>query len=217
MVLPVKVCDAKGEEFWGPYLLYLGGWTEDRYFAEAPEMWYVEFADGELIVHSPVAIRHQDTTAFLFFLLKGYVDAMGIGKVFMGPAVVQLRAGLDYEPDIFFITNEQVSQLKEQHFSGAPALVVEVLSESTRNYDLRVKALNYQRYGVPEYWAVDMTRRLLFRHLLSQDSGGSYVVTEFSAGRLESQAAPGFWIDVSWLWAEPLPGAFECLRALLNL
>lgn len=217
LMLPVKVCTAEGEEFWGPYLLYLGGWTEERYFAEAPETWFVEFADGELIVHSPASFRHQNITWFLGSLLRNYVDAKGLGTVLGGPMVVRLCPGLDYEPDIFFVTNEQLPQLERQRFSGSPALVVEVLSESTRNYDLRTKAANYYQYGVPEYWAIDTTRQVLLQHLRSPESASAYTVTEFSAGRLESQTVPGFWIEVSWLWAEPLPSSFECLRAILNL
>ena len=217
MTLPLSVRDAEGEEYWGPYLLYLSGWTEERYFAEAPEMWFTEFVDGEMIVHSPVSIRHQDITGFLFFLLKGYVDSRGLGKVLQGPAVARLRPNLNYEPDIFYVPTERLYQLEEQRFSGAPNLVVEVLSDSTRSYDLGVKASNYRQNGVPEYWAVDTANRVLLRHLLPSEPLTPYVVSQLSSGRLDSQEIPGFSIDVSWLWADPLPSSFVCLKELVDL
>ena len=34
-------------------------------------------------------------------------------------------------------------------------------------------------------------------------------------GRLESLAIPGFWIDVAWLWQDPLPDALHCLEQIL--
>ena len=215
--LPVKVCDPQGRDFPGEYLLYLSGWTEERYFVEAPDMWFVEFVDGELIVHSPVSIRHQAITIFLTTLLNGYVDTNKLGMVLSGPAVTRLRPGMDYEPDIFFVEVDQMHLLERQYFSGAPGLVVEVISPSTRNYDLRVKAANYHRHGVLEYWAIDPDNHRLFHHLAAPGLAGEYTVTEVSSGRLESAAVPGFWIDVSWLWADPLPGAVECLRQLTDI
>jgi hypothetical protein len=36
-----------------------------------------------------------------------------------------------------------------------------------------------------------------------------------AAGRLESAAVPGFWLDVGWLFQRPLPPVAECLRRVL--
>jgi hypothetical protein len=48
MGLPLKVVSSEGAESVEPYLLRVGGWTEERYFAEAPETRLVEFEDGEI-------------------------------------------------------------------------------------------------------------------------------------------------------------------------
>ncbi len=215
MSLPVKVVTLNGEESFGPYLLRVAGWTEDQYFKEAPESRFVEFEDGEIIVHSPVNIRHQQIVRFLTFLVGGYVEARDLGDVLNGPAVARLRPGLDYEPDIFVIAAEHLNQLEEQHFSGSPALVIEVTSPGTRNYDLRTKPPNYREHGVPEYWAVEPRQLTLYQHLLPQDPSAPYLVTQHTEGRLESQAIAGFWIDVGWLWQEPLPKQLGCLQQIL--
>lgn len=147
----LKIVTADGKEVMEPYLLRLAGWTEERYFQEAPEMQMVEFADGDLIVHSPANIRHQQIIGFLTMLLRGYVRSKNLGEVLNGPGVVQLRPGLDYEPDICFVTREQCDLFNEQYFSGAPTHIMEVVSPGTRHHDLVTKATHYQEYGVPEY------------------------------------------------------------------
>ena len=41
------------------------------------------------------------------------------------------------------------------HGVGAPDMVIEILSETTRKMDEVVKKKLYERYGVLEYWIVD--------------------------------------------------------------
>ncbi len=193
-----------------------GGWTEERYFAEAPESRIVEFEDGDLIVPSPVNIRHQEVVGFLTFLLRGYTGTKGLGRVFNGPAVVRLRPGLDYEPDIFMVLSEHLHQLETQYFSGAPDLVVEVVSPGGRNYDLKTKASNYRAHGVREYWVIDADEQVLYQHTPPPAQTPPYVVKEYPTGHIESLVLPGFWIDVSWLWATPLPAEKPLLDQLLQ-
>ncbi len=215
MALALKILTADGDEMSGPYLVRMGGWTEERYFQEAPESRFVEFEDGEVIVHSPAGVRHQDLTIFLTMLLRGYVRRRRLGQVLNGPAVVRLRPGLNYEPDIFFIPAHRMGDLGADYLSGAPRFIIEVLSEGTRSHDLHTKASAYRQHAVPEYWAVDPTRHLVIRHLLPEDQQAPYRVTEHADGRLESLAVPGFWLDVSWLWQDPLPDELSCLEQIL--
>jgi Uma2 family endonuclease len=216
MTIAVKVLRADGEEMAEPYLVRIAGWTEERYFREAPESRFVEFEDGEVIVHSPVSIRHQRLTLFVSVLLHGYVRTRNLGEVLNGPAVVRLRPGLDYEPDIFFIPRAQIDGIAEEYFAGTPGLIVEVISAGTRTHDVRTKALAYREDGVPEYWAVDSERRVLLQHLLPAGPHAPYRVIEHTSGRLESRAIPGCWIEVAWLWQDPLPDELACLSQILG-
>ncbi len=59
------------------------------------------------------------------------------------------------EPDLLFVAADQLDILTEPNVQGAPALVVEVLSPSTRRRDLGIKRQLYDRGGVREYWVVD--------------------------------------------------------------
>lgn len=216
MSLPLRVTTAKGDEAREPYLLRVAGWTEARYFADASETRLTEFEDGEVIMHSPAGVRHQRVVRFLSFLLTGYVSRRGIGEVLNGPAVVRLRPGLDYEPDIFFVPKADLRRLGEQYVSGAPALVVEVISAGTRRHDLQTKAANYQRHRVREYWAVDGQKQVLIRHRRGVGAATGYRVTRHAKGRVTSAAIPGFWLETSWLWQEPLPAELDCLQRILE-
>jgi Uma2 family endonuclease len=208
MQIEVVTIDGKRVEI--PFLVRLGGWTEERYFAEAPEDQLWEFEDGELIVHSPASSRHQRIVRFLTFLLNGYVEERGLGEVFNGPAVLRLREGVDKEPDILFIPQNRRESIKTMYIEGPADLVIEVASSGTRTYDLEEKSRVYREGEVKEYWVADPERRQITIFLPKKAE-----VKE--KGRILSEAIPGFWIDAEWLWQEPMPSAPSCLREILSL
>ncbi len=216
MGLPLKVVKKNRKKELEPYLLFIGDWTEERYFDEAPETGFVEFADGEVIMHAPVTIRHQRLVGFLTFLLTGFVQKYNLGVVLNGPAGVRLRPDLDYEPDVFFIPADQLPQLEKTYFAGSPALIVEVISPATRNYDLQIKAANYRKDNVSEYWVVNPDKKILHLHTLPSNPLDTYHVEQHQDGRLESKILSGFWIDVAWLWQENLPSELSCLEQILS-
>ena len=60
-----------------------------------------------------------------------------------------------FEPDLLFLSARRSAQLTETNLQGAPDLVVEILSPSTKSRDRRLKPDMYERSGVDEYWIVD--------------------------------------------------------------
>ena len=56
------------------------------------------------------------------------------------------------QPDICVVCNPE--QLDEKGCLGAPDMIVEILSASTRKYDLTEKFNLYEASGVKEYWVV---------------------------------------------------------------
>jgi Uma2 family endonuclease len=57
------------------------------------------------------------------------------------------------QPDICVVCNPE--QLDEKGCLGAPDMIVEILSASTRKYDLTEKFNLYESSGVKEYWVVE--------------------------------------------------------------
>jgi len=58
-------------------------------------------------------------------------------------------------PDLVYVSNERSKIVTEKNLQGAPDLVVEILSESTRKTDEITKRKLYERFGVKEYWILD--------------------------------------------------------------
>jgi Uma2 family endonuclease len=148
---------------------------------------------------------------FLLRLLDGYCEAKGWGEVLTGPAAVQILPDVVREPDLFILPPEELPKAKGVPLEVHPALVVEVVSPSTRTIDLVEKAEDYASAGVPEYWAVDRERKEALIHRLE---GERYVVEHVASGKVESRSVPGLWLKVDWLWQEPLPAVLEVLREL---
>jgi Uma2 family endonuclease len=66
------------------------------------------------------------------------------------------------EPDLLFVSRQRAPLvLTQKHFTGAPDIVVEIASPSTRKRDATIKLRLYERSGVAEYWVVDPERKLV--------------------------------------------------------
>ena len=164
----IEVVTEEGRQVVEPFLVRLGGWTEERYLTEAPEDRLWEFQDGELIVHSPATPGHQRMVRFLTILLSGFVEERGLGEVFNGPAVLRLRPGADKEPDLFFLRHDHRDRVGPARVEGPADLVIEVTSPGTRSYDLGEKAQVYRDNSVAEYWVIDRERREVAVHRAGQ-------------------------------------------------
>jgi Uma2 family endonuclease len=106
------------------------------------------------------------------------------------------------EPDLLFIAGDQAAIMTEKNIQGPPALVVEVLSKSTRKRDAQTKRRLFERTGVREYWLVDpeLDRVQVFR-----SSAGKLARAELSAEERETLTTPllrGCAIDLRELFRE---------------
>ncbi|HEV8398040.1 MAG TPA: Uma2 family endonuclease [Vicinamibacterales bacterium] len=115
-----------------------------------------ELIDGELYVTPSPGIKHQTIVLNLGSALLRHVRKQGLGRVFVAPLDVLFSQVDVVEPDVLFVSRERERDvLAEKHLVGAPDLVVEVGSPSTRRTDERAKQRLYERFAVAEYWIVD--------------------------------------------------------------
>ena len=99
-----------------------------------------EIIDGEHYVTPSPNVRHQVLVGRLGFEIELYLRANpGTGHVFLSPLDVVLSHWDVVEPDVLFVAGDQPDILTEKNIQGPPALVVEVLSKSTRKRDAQVK------------------------------------------------------------------------------
>ena len=71
------------------------------------------------------------------------------------PYDVVLSENNVFQPDIMFVSNENSKIITEKNITGAPDLIIEILSPATGYYDLTEKKEIYAEFGVKEYWIVD--------------------------------------------------------------
>jgi Uma2 family endonuclease len=201
------------EEIDLPYTIHLYGITEAMFDELVDEDTKAELIDGVMIVHSPASYERDDLSGFIRALMSFYADGKGLGKVLGPDSLIHLAPGRKCTPDVFFIRQERVPAQPPKEFEGAPDLVVEVLSPSNRRYDLQDKRLVYREAGVGELWFMDpeLRQAIADRHHL-----GGYTEEVVTEGRLTSTTVEGFWMNVSWLWAQPLPNRVACLQEILQ-
>ena len=114
-----------------------------------------ELIDGEHFVTPSPNRRHQACLRNLARGLDAFVHERRLGQVFFAPFDVVFTRHDVVEPDLLFIGTARSNVLTEANVQGAPDLVVEVLSPSSRRQDEVLKRDLYERGGVAEYWLVD--------------------------------------------------------------
>ena len=161
-----------------------------------------ELIGGELIVTATPRLRHQDTVAFLTTELVLYARQHG-GKALPAPTDVLLSDIDVVEPDVICVTAANMQRLEDKFVRGAPDIVVEVSSPTTRQLEVVRKRDLYERYGVPEYWYVDLEVDRVEVYRLNDH--GRYPKPEI-LGRednLTSPLVPGFSVGVAEVLGEP--------------
>ncbi len=129
-----------------------------------------EIYDGVLVVNPSPFWPHQD---FLTRLTAAFHNAIrDRSKVFQAPLDVVFTQINVLQPDLLFVREENLEVLHDV-VRGVPDLVVEVLSRGTAARDRAAKKRTYARFGVPEYWIVDLRRKTIEVHRLAP-GGGAY-------------------------------------------
>jgi Uma2 family endonuclease len=115
-----------------------------------------ELIDGEHHVTPAPNFKHQTIAANLIGMIWSHLQQQPTGRVFGAPFDVILSQFDVVEPDVLYLSHERLAQLPpSQWIKGAPNLVVEIGSPSTRKRDETIKRRLYETFGVDEYWVID--------------------------------------------------------------
>jgi Uma2 family endonuclease len=171
-----------------------------QFYQQMSEGEKVEFINGEIVVHSPVKLRHNAAAGHLYRLLSSYVLFYGLGYVGYEKILVSLTRN-DYEPDICFFGREKAAQFQpdQMHFP-APDLAVEVLSASTEAIDRGIKFEDYAAHDVAEYWLIDPETETAEQYHLQEGRYNLHVKAQ--TGQLASHVIPGFVIPIRAIFDE---------------
>jgi Uma2 family endonuclease len=161
-----------------------------------------EVIDGVHYVTAAPSLRHQDLIGRLYLALGNFLAGHpSLGRAFLSPVDVIFTIHDIVEPDLVFVAADQLAIMTEKNIQGAPAIVVEVVSKSTRRRDERIKKGLFDRGDVREYWIVDPDRShiIVYRR---NDAGFTALTPVTAAGDalLTSPLLPGFSLSVSELF-----------------
>lgn len=172
----------------------------ERFYEEMSEGQKVEFINGEVIVHTPVQLRHNIASQNLLVLLSAYVRKHHLGFVGHEKILVTLTRN-DYEPDICYFGQAKAQAFEpDQVKFPAPDFVIEILSPTTEATDRGIKFQDYAAHGVAEYWIVDPYQQCIEQYALKDRQ--YELLVKAKTGTIQSVAVNGFDIPIRAIFDE---------------
>ena len=142
---------------------------------------------GKVIMMAPSAPNHALVSGGLAYIFKNYFKNKDCKKCRVYHEGNHIRLDIikkniklpekcdkdKYMPDVMVVCDRSIDTI--QGVIGAPDLVVEVLSRSTKKYDINIKKQVYEIIGVKEYWIVDYKNKSIEVYILTN---GKYELPE---------------------------------------
>jgi len=123
-----------------------------------------ELIDGEHYVTAAPNTKHQQVSMDSTFLIRSWLEDHPVGRLFATPFDIVLSEFDVVEPDLLYLTHERAADiLTTQHLRGAPELVVEIGSPSTRQRDETIKRHLYERLTTPLLAGLSLPLDRIFR------------------------------------------------------
>jgi Uma2 family endonuclease len=115
----------------------------------------VELIEGEILTVTPQGSAHATAVSLAHDALRGVIGPSLHVRVLLPLA---LGSASEPEPDIAIVAGA-VRDYRDHHPMSA-VLVIEI-ADSTLSYDRDVKGSLYARSGIPEYWIVNLSEKLI--------------------------------------------------------
>ena len=160
-----------------------------------------QLIEGELIKMAGANDPHQVFIGELYIEVRTQTRALGLGETRIAPFDVYVDEHNTFQPDLLFVSVDRRHVITNSGVTGAPDLVVEVLSESTRQRDFSVKLPVYGRNGVREAWMADPRAETVSKYI----GDGETLTLEQVYGAedtLTSDVMPGVAIDLGPIFAQ---------------
>ncbi|MBI2945842.1 MAG: Uma2 family endonuclease [Candidatus Wallbacteria bacterium] len=151
-----------------------------------------EVLEGYLVREPAPSFGHQKVSWILTSMLESWRQRTGDrGEFAHAPADVELGKYAIVQPDLLYVSAERAPQLISGHVRGAPDLVVEIYNRAAAARDTVTKLQMYAKYGIREYWLIDLEQKSV---MMLELSDGIYRAFAQGEGEdvLESRVLPGF-------------------------
>ena len=160
-----------------------------------------ELIDGVVYMAAFPVPDHEILVMLLATPLSQSIMLTGAGIV-MGTAGVVVSADSALGPDIVIVRSERNDIIGSTVLTGAPDIVVEVLS-SDRNRDLVDKRRLYEAAGIPEYWILDGHANTLMVLELTDDGTYQERAVLTAADTLTTPLFPEFSLPLAQVFDHP--------------
>ena len=175
--------------------------TAEKFFQLPEGPPYFELIDGDLYM-SPSPLRlHQRILLSIAHDLQGFLDDQPLGEIYISPSDVVFGQNVVLNPDLYYVRNEHRSILKDHGATGAPDLVVEILSPSTASRDVGRKREIYAESGVEEFWVVAPKTRTVEIYRLRENPTQPVVMLS-DTDTLTSALFPGWNLAIADVFRE---------------
>ncbi len=167
-------------------------WNRERWERLPADGNRYEVIGGVLYMTTAPSNFHQWIIRQAFLALFQQIDAAGVGITLWAPIGLFMPGCDPVQPDLLVVRVADLGIIREGRIHGVPALLVEVLSPSNPNQDLRIKREAYARAGVPEYWIMRPAERDVLVHSEPDGASGEYARVAHIApdGELVSPTLP---------------------------
>ncbi len=136
----------------------------DEYFAvEASSAIRHEYYDGEIFAMAGASVAHNHISANVLTALRVHLRESDC-SAFGGDLRVKTRGGLYTYPDVMVICGKIELTRDQPDTATNPCLIVEVLSDATRNYDRGDKFALYKTIPALRHYLLIDQKKILVEH-----------------------------------------------------
>ena len=139
-----------------------------RDLSRLPDNIRAELIDGEIIIMEAPSTTHQKVLINMLSQFYSCTEKHAECELLAAPVDVQLDCDNKtmVQPDILITCDKSKDRIKNIY--GAPDLVIEICSPSTRKKDMVDKLHKYENAGVREYWIVDPMEETVDKYVFSE-------------------------------------------------
>ena len=171
--------------------------TAEEFFSVPDDGRNYELIDGVVVMSPSPTPKHQrimmEIAGQLFVFLRNHAVGEALPEIDVHLGQGPGGGDLVYKPEVIFVRAERMEGMEEK-ITGAPDLVVEVVSQGSRRMDTETKKTDYERFGVGEYWLIDPERKTMTFWRLT---GGKFAEVNPKGDQFKSEAVPGFNLDLT--------------------
>jgi Uma2 family endonuclease len=135
-------------------------------FMMLPEGTWAELINDVIYMSPTPNYKHQKLSAAL--IAEIYVHAK---KNESGTCLATIDVFFDgknvFQPDILFITKENMGIIQNGKIKGSPDLIIEILSPGNKKHDTEKKKTVYEKFGVKEYFIIDPESKTTITYYLT--------------------------------------------------